>query len=137
MPAFDAFVDDLYTGQERLARDEIYRRAVAADLPAGAMDVLDRLPEGEYAQDELSEALGQIAQPDATPLSIDDDLADLVGEADLVGDDTVSVRTGAEQEWDPEDLVAAEGRDPTPANIERARRELAEDGPAAIERTVP
>jgi hypothetical protein len=48
-----------------------------------------------------------------------------------------AVRTGADQPWDPEDLAVAEGRDPTPENVERARRELAEDGPAAIERTVP
>jgi hypothetical protein len=48
-----------------------------------------------------------------------------------------AVRTGAEQPWDPEDLAVAEGRDPTPENVERARRELEEDGPAAIERTVP
>jgi len=48
-----------------------------------------------------------------------------------------AVRTGAEQPWDPEDLAVAEGRDPTPANIERAKRELAAEGPAAIERTVP
>jgi len=47
------------------------------------------------------------------------------------------VRTGAEQPWDPEDLAVAEGRDPTPANVERARKELERDGPAAIERTVP
>lgn len=46
-------------------------------------------------------------------------------------------RTGADQPWDPEDLAVAEGRDPTPENIERARRELERDGPAAIERTVP
>jgi hypothetical protein len=46
-------------------------------------------------------------------------------------------RTGAEQPWDPEDLAVAEGRDPTPANVERARRELERDGAAAIERTVP
>ena len=46
-------------------------------------------------------------------------------------------RTGAEQPWDPEDLAVAEGRDPTPENIERARKELERDGPAAIERTVP
>lgn len=46
-------------------------------------------------------------------------------------------RTGAEQPWDPEDLAVAEGRDPTPENIERARRELEKYGPAAIERTVP
>ena len=48
-----------------------------------------------------------------------------------------TVRTGADQPWDPIDLAEAEGRDPTPENIERARRELEEDGPAAIERTVP
>ena len=47
------------------------------------------------------------------------------------------IRTGAEQPWDPEDLCVAEGRDPTKANVERARRELAEMGAAAIERTVP
>ncbi len=46
-------------------------------------------------------------------------------------------RTGAEQPWDPEDLAVAEGRDPTPRNVDRARRELAAEGPAAIERTVP
>jgi hypothetical protein len=46
-------------------------------------------------------------------------------------------RTGAEQPWDPEDLCVAKGMDPTPKNVERARRELAEFGAAAIERTVP
>jgi hypothetical protein len=49
----------------------------------------------------------------------------------------VVIRTGAEQPWDPEDLAVAKGADPTPANIERARRELEELGPAAIEKTVP
>jgi hypothetical protein len=48
-----------------------------------------------------------------------------------------AVRTGAEQPWDPEDLAVAEGKDPTPENVERAREELERDGPAAIERTVP
>lgn len=46
-------------------------------------------------------------------------------------------RTGAEQPWDPEDLAIAEGRDPTPENVAWARRKLAEEGPAAINRTVP
>lgn len=52
-------------------------------------------------------------------------------------DRTYIVRTGAEQPWDPEDLAVAEGRDPTPENIERARHELEEWGPSAIEKTVP
>jgi hypothetical protein len=71
-------------------------------------------------------------------MSNDDDAADLVGEADLVGPDSpANIRTGADQPWDPEDLAVAEGHDPTPRNVERARHELEEDGPAAIERTVP
>lgn len=48
-----------------------------------------------------------------------------------------TARTGAEQPWEPEDLAVAEGRDPTPGNVERARQELDQQGPAAIERTVP
>ncbi|MBQ1071704.1 hypothetical protein KBX06_00760 [Micromonospora sp. C31] len=47
------------------------------------------------------------------------------------------IRTGAEQPWEPEDLVAARGQDLTAENVERARRDLAELGRAAIERTVP
>ena len=48
-----------------------------------------------------------------------------------------NIRTGAEQPWEPEDLVRARGQDLTPENVERARRDLAELGRAAIERTVP
>ncbi|MDG4805050.1 hypothetical protein [Micromonospora sp. WMMD980] len=48
-----------------------------------------------------------------------------------------NIRTGAEQPWEPEDLVRARGQDVTPANLERARRDLAELGRAAIEKTVP
>lgn len=48
-----------------------------------------------------------------------------------------TVRTGAEQPWDPADLAVAQGKDPTPENVERARAELERDGAAAIERTVP
>ena len=46
-------------------------------------------------------------------------------------------RTGAEQPWDPEDLAVARGKDPTGDNVEQARRDLARDGSAAIEKTVP
>jgi hypothetical protein len=52
------------------------------------------------------------------------------------GDEPV-IRTGADQQWDPVDLAVAEGKDPTPKNIEAAREELERDGAAAIERTVP
>jgi hypothetical protein len=69
-------VDDLYAAQERLDRDEIYRRAVAAELPSDDLAVLDRLPEGEYAEDELSEAIAQIAEPGASPLSVDEEPVD-------------------------------------------------------------
>lgn len=46
-------------------------------------------------------------------------------------------RTGAEQPWDPEDVIVARGADPTPERIERVRRELENEGPAAVEKTVP
>ncbi|MCO1598179.1 hypothetical protein M8C17_23800 [Micromonospora sp. RHAY321] len=48
-----------------------------------------------------------------------------------------NIRTGAEQPWEPEDLVMARGQDLTPENLDKARRDLAEHGRAAIERTVP
>jgi hypothetical protein len=57
----DRFLDDIYLGNERLTRAEIYRAAVAADLPAEQLEVIDGLPEGEYAQDEAAEALHQVS----------------------------------------------------------------------------
>ncbi|XTZ18076.1 hypothetical protein ACQSSU_12250 [Micromonospora echinospora] len=53
------------------------------------------------------------------------------------GGDRTTVRTGAEQPWEPEDLAVARGQDPDPANVERARRDLEREGRAAVERTVP
>ena len=53
------------------------------------------------------------------------------------GDPEPTYRTGADQPWDPEDFAVAKGWDPTPENIERARQILAEEGAAAIEKTVP
>jgi hypothetical protein len=49
----------------------------------------------------------------------------------------IQPRTGAEQPWEPQDLAVAEGKDPTPEHVDRARRELESLGPAAIEKTVP
>ncbi len=283
----DDLLDDVYVSQERMTRDDLHRRAVAGNLPAEVIVALDALPEGEYAQDEVSEALAQISDVDAShatgvsALDLTDDdllreLAELhrtrhdtlrhgsdqaleehderlteleaeylrrfperevdpqrlregartrpariqaledteqvaraiddeapvpalaesggsidqqlgfreptaavgpgprgrsigqgatgrgavaqgAGQARQVDQqrqqatgrpagtgqrgtgaaDTRSVRTGAEQPWDPVDLAVAEGRDPTPRNVERARQELNRDGSAAIERTVP
>jgi hypothetical protein len=258
----DDLLDDVYVSQERMTRDDLHRRAVAGNLPAEVIVALDALPEGEYAQDEVSEALAQISDVDAShatgvsPLDLTDDdllreLAELhrtrndtlrhgsdpaleehdertteleaeylrrfpdrevdpqrlregartrpaqiraledtdqvaraiddeapvpalaesggpvdrqlgfrepgfrepaaagpgprgtdgrpagTGQRGTGAADTRSVRTGAEQPWDPVDLAVAEGRDPTPRNAERARQERDRDGSAAIERTVP
>jgi hypothetical protein len=58
-PELDALLDEAFRGQDRLSRDEIYRRAVAAELPAESLTRIDALPEGEYDQDEVAEALRQ------------------------------------------------------------------------------
>ncbi|MFJ5231985.1 hypothetical protein ACIQBJ_19060 [Kitasatospora sp. NPDC088391] len=47
------------------------------------------------------------------------------------------LHTGAEHPVDPEDLVMASGRTPTPELVEKARKELAEHGAAAVERLLP
>jgi hypothetical protein len=48
-----------------------------------------------------------------------------------------SLHTGSEHTIDPEDLVLASGREPTPSRVERARRDLEEYGAAAVERYLP
>jgi hypothetical protein len=63
MNHFEELLDDVFTGQERVTRDEIYRRAVGRDLPTELITALESLPEGEYAQDEAAEALAQLAPP--------------------------------------------------------------------------
>jgi hypothetical protein len=266
----DDLLDEVYSGQERMTRDDIYRRAVAAGLPAEVIVGLDALPEGEYAQDEVSDSLAQIGEVNAvraTGVSASDlpdpdllrELAELhrtrhetlrygadqaldrhderttqleaeylrrfpdrevdpdrmregarqhrggaalqseggsdrirpadrteiqpleeTQEVELaVGDEgpvpalaerggsppafrepgaaaapadapdgiagpgprgsarTSAPRTGAEQPWDPEDLAVAEGHDPTPRHVERARQEMVREGRSTIDRTVP
>jgi hypothetical protein len=200
MEEVDIVLEQIYLGHERLSHTEIYRRVVAADGPTELVTALDALPEGEYALDELAEALELPTDGYANDLGIpageltDEDLHRELAELHRTRNDTlrhgsehalvrhsermaeleaeyllrfprrevdpgrlregarrraepggrrpatggaVRVRTGAEQPWDPEDLAVAEGRDPTPDNVARARRELAEHGAAAVERTVP
>ncbi|MGW3286414.1 hypothetical protein ACWDR3_17430 [Streptomyces sp. NPDC001002] len=50
-------------------------------------------------------------------------------------DDLLHTRTGTEVS--PEDLVLAAGKDLTPHTLEWARRKLAEEGPAALEKLLP
>ena len=47
------------------------------------------------------------------------------------------LHTGSEGEVSAEDLVLASGRDLTPASLEWARRRLAEEGRAAMEKQLP
>lgn len=50
-------------------------------------------------------------------------------------DDLLHTRTGTDVS--PEDLVLAAGRDVTPQNLEWARRKLADEGPAALDKLLP
>jgi Family of unknown function (DUF6158) len=58
MASIEELLDEIFAGQERVSRDEIQRRAVAADLAASDLAALDALPEGEYAHDEVADAIG-------------------------------------------------------------------------------
>ncbi len=58
----ESWLDELYHGQERLARGEIHRYATAAELPPTLMARVDALPEGEYTQEEAAEALRQVPE---------------------------------------------------------------------------
>jgi hypothetical protein len=60
MTALEEVLDGLFLAQERLSRDDIHRAAVAADLPADELALVDLLPEGEYSEDEVLEALRQV-----------------------------------------------------------------------------
>lgn len=50
-------------------------------------------------------------------------------------DDLLHARTGTEVS--PEDLVLASGKDITPHTLEWARRKLAAEGPAALDKMLP
>ncbi|MBM7092711.1 hypothetical protein ABZ606_11315 [Streptomyces sp. NPDC012461] len=50
-------------------------------------------------------------------------------------DNLLHARTGTDVS--PEDVVLASGKDITPENLEWARRKLAEEGPAALDKLLP
>jgi hypothetical protein len=107
----------------------------------GALEVGD----SDYVGYDAGVSGGGFTAEEAAMHTIDeDDLAEY-GDDDALDPEVLAAaherspvyRTGAEQEWDPADLAVAEGHDPTPGNIERARQKLQRLGRAAIERTVP
>jgi len=57
LPGLEELLDEIYVADERVTRDEIVRRATAADLPAETLSRLDALPEGEYERDEVAESV--------------------------------------------------------------------------------
>ncbi|MFI6133078.1 hypothetical protein [Micromonospora sp. NPDC051141] len=125
----------------------------------------DRDPGGERPLEETPEVAAAVADdstvpqfrgggtdPDNPAFAEPDGAVADTGSPDILGDPYAAgtgatgtgtgaggdnIRTGAEQPWEPEDLVRARGQDVTPENVERARRDLAELGQAAIEKTVP
>lgn len=50
-------------------------------------------------------------------------------------DNLLHTRTGADVS--PEDIVLASGKDITPNNLEWAKRKLAQEGPAALDKLLP
>jgi len=60
-------ITELYAGVDRLTSDEVVRRAVAANVPAGVIVQLESVPEGEYSQDEFAEAVAVAADSEPTP----------------------------------------------------------------------
>jgi hypothetical protein len=87
------------------------------------------------------------AAPDVAERVLGEHAADGVSDADrgLTPDehrhrapgDLHQPRTGAETEWDAEDLVHARGEDVTPATLRQAQEDLDRDGREAIEAEVP
>jgi hypothetical protein len=115
-----------------------YRSREPDEIAYDEGPALGGLGNEELAIHEMPAAQADLesAQSTAEPYVVLNEEAELDGP---IPDESyvVVIRTGADQPWDPEDLAVAKGGDPTPENVERARRELEELGPAAIEKTVP
>ena len=120
-----------------MAPDDAARRQPIEESPEVAAAVDDETAAPQFATDGgRDEQTPDFVDPgEVTPDRPETD--ELIGDAYGAGSPGSAARTGAEQPWDPEDLAAAKGQDPSPRNAERARRELDSDGAAAVERTVP
>jgi hypothetical protein len=148
MRSIDQLLDGLYAKQERISRDEIHRRAVAAEVPPEALTILDGLPEGEYTQDEAGAALTQLEHDTAgTAAGADEGVpADELTDDDLDRELTTLHRTrdetfrrGSEQalerhssrteELEREYLRRFPDRDIDPLRLRAGARERAEQSP--------
>ncbi|MFB9239256.1 hypothetical protein ACFFWC_27615 [Plantactinospora siamensis] len=108
------------------------------DDPTVAAAVDDDTTVPQFAERGAPDADTPVFQEPGQPAADFPPTEDLLGDPYGAGSNNAAdYRTGAEQPWEAEDLAKAEGRDPTPENVARAQRELDEDGPAAVERTVP
>ncbi|MGI5240803.1 DUF6158 family protein [Dactylosporangium sp. CA-139066] len=92
MDEVEKLLDGLYAGRERLSAGELRRHAVAADAPAGAVERLGSLPEGEYSYDEVLDALAGQDTGDGVGVPAaeltDDDLSRELGHLHETRDDT-------------------------------------------------
>jgi hypothetical protein len=115
-----------------------YRSREADEIAADEGPALGGLGNEELAMHEMPAEQADLEDAQSThePYVVLNQEAELDGPAPDESQ-VVVVRTGSEQPWEPEDLAVAKGADPTPDNVERARRELEEEGPAAVEKTVP
>jgi hypothetical protein len=116
-------IAQMFQGRQSLTATDINQRVATAPVSADVVQRFALFPEGDYTEEEAAYTF--------------DELFDRTPEIAAAGDADAHARTGADQPWEAEDVAVAEGRDPTRRNVDRARQELAEDGPAVIERIVP
>ena len=111
-------LSDLYADVDRLTRDEIGRRAVAANVPADVISILQAVPEGDYSLDEVLDALEeQAAAEQSIGLGIeavaldDDDLLRELGQVHQARNETF--RHGSDDALEPGRSIYAPFGPPT------------------------
>ena len=70
MRDIEQLLETLYAGQERMSSDEIYRRAVVAELAPRHLTALNSLPAGEYAMEEVLETLDELGGGDVEEVGV-------------------------------------------------------------------
>jgi hypothetical protein len=122
----DAFLDQTYTAHERVARADLQRGAVAADLPATVLTRIDALPEGEYSQDEAAEALRALPDQEGESAMAQDREREAIGDPQL--DDTVDDDFAEEHDDTAVDPDITAGRDSGESESPRSWTGMDNDG---------